>query len=74
MFTCKSLLLDHRNKIVDLNLIKPSWFTEVTDTAGLKKISEYIDRNYMDGVILLNYRLMIMPMTAEPKPSARSRL
>ena len=55
MFTCKSLLLDHRNKIVDLNLIKPSWFTEVTDTAGLKKISEYIDRNYMDGVILLNY-------------------
>ena len=55
MFTCKSLLLDHRNKIVDLNLIKPSWFTEVTDTEGLKKISEYIDRNYMDGVILLNY-------------------
>ena len=55
MFTCKSLLLDHRNKIVDLDLIKPSWFTEVTDTEGLKKISEYIDRNYMDGVILLNY-------------------
>ena len=56
MFTCKSLLLDHRNKIVDLNLIKPSWFTEVTDTEGLKKISEYInDRNYIEGVILLSY-------------------
>ena len=54
MFTCKSLLLDHRNKIVDLNLIKPSWFTEVTDTAGLKKISEYIDRNYREGVMILN--------------------
>ena len=55
MFTCKSLLLDRRNKIVDLDLIKPSWFTEVTDAEGLRKISKYIDRNYMDGVVLLEY-------------------
>lgn len=55
MFTCKSLLLDRRNKIVDLDLIKPSWFTEVTDAEGLRKISKYIDRNYMEGVVLLEY-------------------
>ena len=55
MFTCRSLLLDHRNKITNLDLIKASWFTEVTNAEGLRKISKYIDRNYMDGVILLNY-------------------
>lgn len=55
LFTCRSLLLDHRNKITNLDLIKASWFTEVTNTEGLRKISKYIDRNYMDGVILLNY-------------------
>ena len=55
LFTCRSLILDPRYDIPDVDLIKPSWFTEVTDTEGLKKISEYIDRNYMDGVILLNY-------------------
>lgn len=54
MFICKSLVRDPRNKIVDLDLIKPSWFTEVTDTEGLKKIFKYInDRNYIEGVILL---------------------
>ena len=56
MFICKSLVRDPRNKIVDLDLIKPSWFTEVTDTEGLKKIFKYInDRNYIEGVILLSY-------------------
>jgi len=55
MFTCKSLVLDPRYDIPDLDLIKPSWFTEVTDAEGLRKISKYIDRNYIDGVVLLEY-------------------
>lgn len=55
MFTCKSLVIDPRYDIPDVSLIKPSWFTEVTDAEGLRKISKYIDRNYIDGVILLEY-------------------
>ena len=56
MFICKSLVRDPRNKIVDVDLIQPSWFTEATDAEGLKKISKYIDdRNYIEGVILLSY-------------------
>lgn len=37
MFICKSLVRDPRNKIVDVDLIQPSWFTEATDAEGLKK-------------------------------------
>lgn len=55
MFTCKSLVIDPRYDIPDVALIKPSWFTEVTDAEGLRKISKYIDRNYIDGVVLLEY-------------------
>ena len=56
MFICKSLVRDPRNKIVDVDLIQPSWFTEAMDAEGLKKISKYIDdRNYIEGVILLSY-------------------
>jgi hypothetical protein len=55
MFTCKSLVIDPRYDIPDVSFIQLSWFTEVTDTEGLKKISKYIDRNYIDGAILLNY-------------------
>ena len=43
MFICKSLVRDPRNKIVDVDLIQPSWFTEATDAEGLKKISKYIE-------------------------------
>lgn len=55
MFTCKSLVIDPSYDIPDVALIKPSWFTEVTDAEGLRKISKYIDRNYIDGVVLLEY-------------------
>lgn len=55
MFTCKSLVIDPRYDIPDVALIKPSWFTEVTDAERLRKISKYIDRNYIDGVVLLEY-------------------
>ena len=55
MFSCKSLVIDPRYDIPDVALIKPSWFTEVTDAEGLRKISKYIDRNYIDGVVLLEY-------------------
>jgi len=56
LFTCRSLILDPRYDIPDVDLIKPSWYIETTDVEGIKKISKYIDdRNYIEGVILLAY-------------------
>ena len=55
MFTCKSFLLDLRYTILDLDHIDPTIFTEVTDIEGIRKIAQYVDKEYLEGAILLRY-------------------
>ena len=55
MFTCKSFLLDLRYTILDLDHIDPTIFTEVTDIEGIRKIAQYVDKEYLEGAILLSY-------------------
>ena len=53
MFICKSFLLDLRCTILDLDNIDPTIFTEVTDIEGIRKIAQYVDKEYLEGAILL---------------------
>ena len=55
MFICKSFLLDLRCTILDLDNIDPTIFTEVTDIEGIRKIAQYVDKEYLEGAILLSY-------------------
>jgi len=55
MFTCKSFLLDLRGTILDLDHIDPTIFTEVTDIEGVRKIAHYIEKDYLEGAIVLSF-------------------